>query len=79
MAWIVSEFGGWIVGAAVLLAAFVRVWFGGKQSERNAREIKSARDSAKAFRDRERIDNEIQEDADLVQRARSAGIMRSDD
>jgi hypothetical protein len=69
----------WAVVAGVFVVTLAATWFGGKQSERNAREIKSARDSAKAFRDRERVDDEIQEDADLVQRARSAGIMRPDD
>ena len=67
---------GWLAGGvAALLAAF----YTGKRRSRQETALQAAERAAKAHKTRDRIEDDIQQDDDLVRRARDAGIVRPGD
>jgi len=63
----------WLLAAGVAAAA---VFFAGKREARKESALDAAERIAKAEIKRGRIDDEIQQDVDLVARARAAGVVR---
>ena len=64
---------GWALGAVVALMA---VWGLAKREARRETALQAAERIAKAELKRGRIEDEIDQDTDLVRRAKSAGIVR---
>lgn len=64
---------GWALGAVVALMA---VWGLAKRDARRETALQAAERIAKSELKRGRIEDEIDQDTDLVRRAKSAGIVR---
>jgi len=64
---------GWALAG---LLAFLAVWGLAKREARRETALQAAERIAKAERKRGRIEDEIDQDTDLVRRAKSAGIVR---
>ena len=64
---------GWLLGAVV---AFLAVWGLAKREARRETALQAAERIAKSELKRGRIEDEIDQDTDLVRRAKSAGIVR---
>ena len=61
------------------LIAAVVAFFRGQSSGKASLQSKIDRNSLKAERERNKLDDEIQQDVDLVPRAKRAGIVRPDE
>lgn len=64
---------GWALAG---ILAFLAVWGLAKREARRETALEAAERIAKAERKRGRIEDEIEQDTDLVRRAKSAGIVR---
>ena len=64
---------GWALAG---LLAFLAVWGMAKRDARRETALQAAERIAKAERKRGKIEDEIDQDTDLVRRARSVGIVR---
>lgn len=64
---------GWALAG---LLAFLAVWGLAKREARRETALAAAERIAKAERKRGRIEDEIDQDTDLVRRARNAGVVR---
>lgn len=57
---------------------FLATWAAAKRDAAQAAKIRGLEADAKAMKDRERIDNDVASDPDLVRRASDAGVLRPD-
>jgi hypothetical protein len=73
---ILSPFLKAAVWATSGILAFMAVWGLAKREARRETALEAAERIAKAERKRGRIEDEIDQDTDLVRRAKSAGIVR---
>jgi hypothetical protein len=64
---------GWLLGAVI---AFLAVWGLAKRDARRETALQAAERIAAAEIKRGEIENEIDEDTDLVRRAKSVGVLR---
>ena len=69
-----------LIAIAVVIAALAATWFGGRKSGKTDAKAITERDqalaTAKAEKERETLDEEINADPDLAARARAAGVLR---
>lgn len=76
IAWLLSEFGGWLAGAGAVIVALVTAWWRGRRSGQSAAKTQATRAALEAERKREEIEDDIQQDPDLAARARRSGLVR---
>lgn len=67
----------WAGAALAGLLAILGAWVAGRREGRHAARFEALQGDVKAFEARERIEDEIGDDVDLVDRARRAGVVRS--
>lgn len=68
----------WAALAGALLLAGVLLFFKGKTAARREITAQRAKDTAKAIEERAKLDDEISNDSDLLNRARNSGVVRNE-
>lgn len=76
MSLLFSEAGAWLAGLVALVLAVLGVYSKGKRAARQETALEAAERMAKAHDTRRKIEDDIQEDVDLYDRAKRSGIVR---
>lgn len=73
------EIGTGLIALLTFVGALFAAYFGGKvkgkDEAKSETKVKQAQATAKAVQDRKELNNDIQDDTDLVARARGAGLV----
>jgi len=71
-----TRFRLWIAGAVALVLAVLGAWIAGRREARQEARTEALRGDVEAYKTRERIEDAIDQDVDLVARAKRAGVLR---
>lgn len=68
----------WLAAAGAIVLAVFLAFVSGKRAEKRASDIQEKETALEQYSKREKIDDEVRQSNDLVDRARRAGIVRED-
>ncbi len=71
IAWLLSEFGGWLAGAGAVIVALVTAWWRGRSSAKQQTALEAAEAYAKTRKGMDDADAEISDDPHVLRSALS--------